>query len=265
MNEDNADDIEKISAIEKAISDTYEMLIPQGQAFGLKDIAETILKTPDQHIEMQLNRYLKNPIFNKLKDSLSFEKQLTCINMDFIANSNQDASLIALYLFHRMIFEAKENSKGFFIFIDEAKSYTENKTMIDKIILTLTQVRKVNGVLALAFQDIAQLDEITNASSMVANMAHIILYPTRDIERIKKYGINLTEAEESFLTTANARDRKILLKNMLDGTSNILDVNLAKLGNYLNILSSSSHSVQKLKTLKEKYSTDYKERFLNGF
>ncbi|PAF49449.1 DNA transfer protein [Helicobacter sp. 12S02232-10] len=265
LDENNPDDIEKIAAIEKAINDTYHNLYHQNITFGLSDIAEGILKTSDQHIQMQLTRYLKNPLFNSLKDSLSFEKQITCINMDFIVNSTKDASLIALYLFHKMIFEAKENAKGFFIFIDEAKSYTEIDTMIDKINLTLTQARKVNGVLALAFQDINQLDGVKNASSIVANMAHIILYPTRDIEKIKSYGINLTESEENFLLSANARDRKILLKNRLDGTSNILDVNLAKLGNYLNILSSSSHSVQKLKNLKNTYPNDYKERFLNGY
>lgn len=264
IDEKNPNDIQKFSAIEKVVKDTYHNLSIQGITPRLSDIAEGIIKMEDGFVQMQLQRYLENPRFNKIEDSLSFKNQLTTLNMDFIVNSSKDASLIAYYLFHKMIYEAKENNKGFFIFIDEFKSYTENETMNEKLNLAITQARKVNGVIALAFQDINQLDEVKNASSFIENMGHIILFPTKNIEKLEKHGIILSDLEKDFLTTTSKNDRKILLKNRIDNTSNILDVNLSKLGKYLNIFNSNSNNVKKLKECKENYPNKWKEKYLNG-
>lgn len=264
INENNPDDIQKLSALEKVVKDTYHNLTIQGITPQLSDIAEGIVKMEDGFVQMQLQRYLENPLFNKTKDSLSFKNQLTTLNMDFIVNSSKDASLVAYYLFHKMIYEAKENNKGFFMFIDEFKSYTENETMNEKLNLAITQARKVNGVIALAFQDINQLDEVKNASSFIENMGHIILFPTKNIEKLEKHGIILSDIEKEFLTSTSKNDRKILLKNRIDNTSNILDVNLSKLGKYLNIFNSNSNNVKRLKECKKNYPNQWKERYLNA-
>ncbi|PAF53028.1 hypothetical protein BKH42_08210 [Helicobacter sp. 13S00482-2] len=264
INENNPEDIQKLSAIEKVVKDTYHNLSIQGITARLSDIAEGILKMDDAFVQIQLQRYLENPLFNKTEDSLSFKNQLTTLNMDFIVNSSKDASLIAYYLFHKMIYEAKENNKGFFMFIDEFKSYTENEMMNEKLNLAITQARKVNGVIALAFQDINQLDEVKNASSFIENMGHIILFPTKNIEKLEKYGIVLSDIEKEFLVSTSKNERKILLKNRIDNTSNILDVNLSKLGKYLNVFNSNANNVRKLKEYKQSYPNNWKERYLNG-
>lgn len=264
INENNPEDILKLSALEKVVKDTYHNLTIQGITPQLSDIAEGIVKMEDGFVQMQLQRYLENPLFNKSEDSLSFKNQLTTLNMDFIVNSGKDASLVAYYLFHKMIYEAKENNKGFFMFIDEFKSYTENETMNEKLNLAITQARKVNGVIALAFQDINQLDEVKNASSFIENMGHIILFPTKNIEKLEKQGIILSDIEKEFLTSTSKNDRKILLKNRIDNTSNILDVNLSKLGKYLNIFNSNSNNVKRLKECKKNYPNQWKERYLNA-
>lgn len=264
INENNPEDILKLSALEKVVKDTYHNLTIQGITPQLSDIAEGIVKMEDGFVQMQLQRYLENPLFNKSEDSLSFKNQLTTLNMDFIVNSSKDASLVAYYLFHKMIYEAKENNKGFFMFIDEFKSYTENETMNEKLNLAITQARKVNGVIALAFQDINQLDEVKNASSFIENMGHIILFPTKNIEKLEKHGIILSDIEKEFLTSTSKNDRKILLKNRIDNTSNILDVNLSKLGKYLNIFNSNSNNVKRLKECKKNYPNQWKERYLNA-
>ncbi|WP_104712518.1 DNA transfer protein [Helicobacter cetorum] len=260
LDENKQGDIENIKAIEKCVNDLYHNLYDTGTKFGLKDLKDSVVKTSNETISMQLDRAMDNPLFNQLESSLKFSQQLTAINMDSIVQNPKNASLIALILFHTMIYEAKKHAKGFFIFIDEARSYIENEVMMDKINLTLTQARKVNGVLALAFQDINQLDGMSNARSMVDNMAHIILFPTSNLDKLESYGINLTPSEKAFLTSPS--NYKVLVKNKLDGTSNILDVNLSKLGKYLKILSSSAPSVAKLLELKQQYPNNYKERFL---
>lgn len=245
------------------MQDLYHSLTPQNVLFSLKDIAENIVKTGDEHINTQLERYLQNPLFNNKKDSLQFDKKLTTLNMDFIIDNDKDASLIAQYLFHKMIYNAKNNNKGFFIFIDEFKSYLANESFNDRINLTLTQARKVNGVLAMAFQDMHQLDGVKNAQSFIRNLAHIIIFPTKDLEVFDTYNIHLAENERNFLLHTGQNERKILIKNLITNQSNIIDVNLAKLGKYLKVLSSDSKVVQTIKKL-QITSPMWKEEFLNG-
>lgn len=183
--------------------------------------------------------------------------------MDFIIDKEKEAGLIAQYLFHKMIFNAKNRDKGFFIFIDEFKSYLSNEVFNERINLTLTQARKLNGVIAMAFQDMHQLDGVKNADSFVRNLAHLIIFPTKDLDVFNNYNIHLTENEQSFLINTGQNERKILIKNLINGQSNIIDVNLSKLGKLLKILSSDSNVVQKVKKLKAT-TPMWKEEFLNG-
>lgn len=269
LTDDKMEDAKYFKRIEDSIKETYRFLTLQKKEFGIKEVYENLLKneensTEESPIKIQIGRELSNSIFTGIKDSLGFDKQLTTINMDFIMNNATHASLVALYLFHKIIYKAKNENKGFFIFIDEANSYTKNEEMLKKIILTLTQARKLNGVLCLAFQDINQLDDVQGAKSLIANMAHIILYPNRDIERLEEMNISLTDHEKEFLVNSKPRDRKILLKNIKDNTSIILDVDLGKLGKYLKTFSSSANDVAKLKKykLENPNPISYKERFL---
>ncbi|MGX2972973.1 VirB4 family type IV secretion/conjugal transfer ATPase [Helicobacter sp. T3_23-1059] len=258
------EEAQKIKAINKVIEDLYKNLSGQKIAFNIKDVKESITKTGDMQIPLQLERYCDNPLFNSIDDSLEFSKKLTTLNMDFIVNMEKEASLIARYMFHKMIYNAKSNSKGFFIFIDEFKSYLDNEVFNDRINITLTQARKLNGVMAMAFQDLNQLDGVKNAKSFLQNLAHIIIFPTTNLENFDKYNIYLTDNEINFLVSTPQNARKVLIKNLITGASNIVDVNLAKLGRYLKILSSDAQTVQKIKKLKINNPSFWKEEYLNS-
>ncbi len=56
----------------------------------------------------------------------------------------------------------------------------------------------------------------------------------------------------------------ILLKNMNDGSFNIIDVSLSSLGNYLQIFSSNSSMVEHIENLIKHYPTTWKEVFVNN-
>lgn len=135
---------------------------------------------------------------------------------------------------------------------------------INKII---TQARKANGVIVLALQDINQLSEVKNAQSFIKNMGQLILYPQRNID-IKdlndKFGIRLSDTEKHFLENTAVNEYKVLLKNMNDGSSNIIDVSLSSLGNYLQIFSSNSSMVEHIENLIKHYPTTWKEVFVNN-
>ncbi|MFC3848508.1 type IV secretion system DNA-binding domain-containing protein [Helicobacter baculiformis] len=261
VSDNNKQDVEDVLNIDKVIEDAFLYLKNTTTAFGLLEIAKSIQES-DSNLKLRLQKYAKNELFNKIHDCLSFSKKLTIINMDTVVQNDKNASLIALYLFHKMIYEAKKHRKGFFMFIDEARSYVNNATMVDRIKLVLTQARKVNGVLALAFQDINQLDEIPNAKSIVDNTATCILFPGANTRKLLEYDIPLSHNEISFLQNTSSSARKILVKNKLTNSSNFLDVDLSKLERLLKIYSSSAPSVARLESLKAQYPSHYKEKFL---
>jgi len=146
----------------------------------------------DEQIRIQLEKYQNNSLFNVSKDALEFNKKLTTLNMDFIVNNEKDAALIAQYLFQKLTYKAKTTAKGTFIFIDEFKSYLSNETFNDRINITLTQMRKLNPVMAMALQDLHQLNVVKNTDQFLRNIAHIIIFPTKDIEVFENYNIHLT-------------------------------------------------------------------------
>ncbi|GAA7516827.1 hypothetical protein MMM110_00240 [Helicobacter pylori] len=87
-------------------------------------------------------------------DSLDFKTRISTINTDSILHNDDDAGLLAYYVFHKMIDRALKINRGFLCFIDEFKSYAQNEMMNKKINEIITQARKANGVIVLALQDI---------------------------------------------------------------------------------------------------------------
>lgn len=264
LREESLQDIPHISNITHAIDTLYSVMRPQGD-FGLKDFLDALEYDKEGILQMQLQRYLKNPIFNQLKDCLEFKKPITTLNMDFIVHAPKDASLVAYYLFHKMIYRGKAEGRGFFMFIDEFRSYTDNEMMNEKINLALTQARKVNGVLAIALQDINQLHEVKNAASYIQNMGHIILFPQPNInfaELYAQYGLKFTQVEQDFLLHTRSSERKILVKNQMEHTSSILDIDFTNLGKYLPIFSSDSTKVLKMRELQKHYGSKWREEYL---
>ena len=267
IKEDDINDVANNKRIIDGIKSVYSVLGKQGLEFGLKDFLDALEHNDDGVLKNQLERYLTNPIFDKLKDSLEFDKRITTINMDFIVNSPKDASLIAYYLFHKLVYRGKTTGRGWFMFIDEFRSYTDNEVMNDKINLALTQARKVGGVLAIALQDFNQLNEVKNARSYVQNMGTFIIFPqpSVDFELLKsEYGLNFTDVEKSFILNTRPHERKVLVKNQIELTSSIINVDLSSLGKYLSIFSSNSDKVLKMKNLQNNFGGLWKEEYLNG-
>ncbi|WP_104685898.1 VirB4 family type IV secretion/conjugal transfer ATPase [Helicobacter suis] len=237
------------------------------EPYTLEEFTNTFIKTQSEQIKGTLEPYLQNPIFNAREDCLEFKSRITTINMDSVINNQKDAGLLAYYIFYKLIHRALHTNRGFFCFIDEFKSYAQNALMNDKINLIITQARKVNGVVALALQDIHQLDEVKNADSFIKNMGTLIFYPQKNINTDKlkdQFGIKLSDLERHFLENTNVSSHQILIKNMNDSTSNVVDVSLAALGKYLPIFSSNASTMAHIKHLIKQYPTSWREVFVHG-
>ena len=204
-------------------------------------------------------------IFNHQEDALNFKEQLSILNMDAIIKDKTLAGLMAFYIFHKLSNNAKATNKGFFVFVDELKDYLNNEIMREKLLEAILEVRKINGSVMVATQDIGFFKEIPKGSSFINNMVNFLIYPTKNEQTLEdlRTMANLTGNEISFLNKTNPTERKILLKR--GDYSAILDVNLSRLQGYLNVFSSDAGDVKNLKALKRVYGEkEWRELYIRG-
>ncbi|GAA8419598.1 hypothetical protein HpBT230_13990 [Helicobacter pylori] len=187
------------------------------------------------------------------------------INLDTITQNPKDLGLLAYYLFYKILEESRKNDSGFLVFLDEFKSYVENDLLNAKINALITQARKANGVVVLALQDIYQLSGVKNAHSFLSNMGTLILYPQKNARELKHhFNVPLSETEISFLENTPLYARQVLVKNLGNGSSNMIDVSLEGLGRYLKIFNSDSSHVNKVKALQKDYPKEWREKLLKS-
>ncbi|MBM0598337.1 VirB4 family type IV secretion/conjugal transfer ATPase [Helicobacter pylori] len=255
--------LEDMNAISSAIKSLYETLYPK--AFSLLDFKETLKRTSSNQLSLSLEPYLNNPLFNALNDAFNSNAFLNVINLDAITQNPKDLGLLAYYLFYKILEESRKNDSGFLVFLDEFKSYVENDLLNTKINALITQARKANGVVVLALQDIYQLSGVKNAHSFLSNMGTLILYPQKNARELKhNFNVPLSETEISFLENTPLYARQVLVKNLGNGNSNMIDVSLESLGRYLKIFNSDSSHVNKVKALQKDYPTEWREKLLKS-
>ncbi|GAA9879985.1 VirB4 family type IV secretion/conjugal transfer ATPase [Helicobacter pylori] len=255
--------LEDMNAISSAIKSLYETLYPK--AFSLLDFKETLKRTSSNQLGLSLEPYLNNPLFNALNDAFNSNAFLNVINLDTITQNPKDLGLLAYYLFYKILEESRKNDSGFLVFLDEFKSYVENDLLNTKINALITQARKANGVVVLALQDIYQLSGVKNAHSFLSNMGTLILYPQKNARELKHhFNVPLSETEISFLENTPLYARQVLVKNLGNGSSNMIDVSLESLGRYLKIFNSDSSHVNKVKALQKDYPTEWREKLLKS-
>ncbi|OOC19088.1 transporter [Helicobacter pylori] len=255
--------LEDMNAISGAIKSLYETLYPKD--FSLLDFKETLKRTSSNQLGLSLEPYLNNPLFNALNDAFNSNAFLNVINLDAITQNPKDLGLLAYYLFYKILEESRKNDSGFLVFLDEFKSYVENDLLNTKINALITQARKANGVVVLALQDIYQLSGVKNAHSFLSNMGTLILYPQKNARELKhNFNVPLSETEISFLENTPLYARHVLVKNLGNGSSNMIDVSLEGLGRYLKIFNSDSSHVNKVKALQKDYPTEWREKLLKS-
>nr|WP_173361703.1 type IV secretion system DNA-binding domain-containing protein [Helicobacter cetorum] len=216
------------NTIQHSIDSIFDKLGNQPNAINLCQIAKS-MEHSEQGFKETLEKEGKKPYFCKFEDCLDFTKSpLSVINMDAFSNDNKLMSLIALYLFHKLFVNAKDENKGFFLFVDETKDYLRFDVMFQNIANALAQARKINGTLCLAFQLPSQLLDLgeDRAKNLVGNLSQVIIYPTRQTEELKRCGIELSDSEINFLHNTDLRSRMVLIKNIVTQSSAFVSVDL---------------------------------------
>lgn len=253
-----------VNEISKTIERLYNNKLEE-DIFTLSDFIDSL-----QHEENDIKgrlRPFQNSIFDNKQDALSFNKQLSILNMDSILKNPTLASLTASYIFHRLKNSAKNSKKrGFFCFIDELKDFLMDDNMRESILESILEVRKIGGVMCMGFQNLSFFDDIPKGASFLENIANYIIFPTTNAQTLEnmRNKLNLTPTELKFLQEAGTNSRQVLLKMNLSNQSAILNIDLSRLGKHLRVFSSSSDNVMLMKELKELYPNDWRNMYLEN-
>ncbi len=81
--------------------------------FDLKEFVNSIVKTNTNILDSSFEYYLKSSLFSSRMDSLDFKTRISTINTDSILHNDDDAGLLAYYVFHKMIDRALKINRGF--------------------------------------------------------------------------------------------------------------------------------------------------------
>lgn len=215
-------------------------------------------------IHERYNKYL-NGFFDNEEDALNFKKQLAILNMDTILKDSKLASLSALYLFHKIKNISKNQNKGFFIFIDELKDYLREENMRESILESILEIRKIGGVMTMGVQNVDFFKDIPKSDSFISQMTNFIIFPTSNENSLKSMQehLGLTNSELDFLRKTPKESRQILFKQVVLNQSAVLNVNFARLGNFLRIFSSEREDVQVMNELINKHPNDFRAKYLS--
>ena len=215
-------------------------------------------------IHERYNKYL-NGFFDNEEDALNFKKQLAILNMDTILKDSKLASLSALYLFHKIKNISKNQNKGFFIFIDELKDYLREENMRESILESILEIRKIGGVMTMGVQNVDFFKDIPKSDSFISQMTNFIIFPTSNENSLKSMQehLGLTNSELDFLRKTPKESRQILFKQVVLNQSAVLNVNFARLGNFLRIFSSEREYVQVMNELINKHPNDFRAKYLS--
>lgn len=254
----------------KDINDTINRIYDMKQTDQVLTLSDFVMSLPSDgseksRLKVRFDSY-KNSIFDNKEDALNFQKQLSVLNMDGILTNKKTSALTAIYIFHKLKNQAKNNTnkRGFFCFIDELKDYLGDETMQEKILEAILEVRKIGGVMCMGFQNISLFNQIERGSSFLENIANFIIFPTSNTETLNEMHkmIGLAPTEIKYLKESNSNAREVLLNMKLRNESAKLNVDLSRLGNFLKAFSSSSDNVMLIKKLKEESPKHWRKLYL---
>jgi type IV secretion/conjugal transfer VirB4 family ATPase len=184
-------------------------------------------------------------LFNAKKDSLSFEKSIVAFDMIDAMKNPAILAPLSSYIFHSFDEYIENNPSPHACFIDEMATYIQNETFAKFINKSAQQWRKRRGIIIGAVQNPKSLIKSEFGKEIISNIATYILFPDVTAEADDYIGaMGLNDSEFNWIKTPNP-ERQVMIKRR-GGESIIVDVDLACLGENINLFSSGHEYSSKL-------------------
>jgi ComB4 competence protein len=242
-----------------------------------RNLSSIVQISPKSEVDSLANRIEKffpdhdlGKYFNGKKNLLSFENNFLGFNMtQLIQDSNKSEILTPLFYFitHSFAEYIRNNPSPHIVFIDEVGSYIKSDHFANFIEKACQEWRKKKGTIILAVQNPSQILDHPNGKKIITNISNYIIFP--DPNASSEYyqrDLNLNDQEFAWVKNSNIYDRNILFKRK-NGSSQILNIDLSYIGDYLNLFSGSSDLVREYKDMEnsEKDTNKVIEKFVKIF
>ncbi len=178
------------------------------------------------------------------------EADWLCFDFTHLLERPEELGLFASYLSHRF-FKSCDGTPRL-IFVDEFRRYLESEVFAKIAARMLQELRKLNGVFVAAVQSLDHLYLHPIGKQNLANFAKFILFPSREGLNPDAYldGIGLNQDELAWLKNTDPKTRAVMVKTA-GGSTDIVQVNLAFLKQYLHVFNSSQTHVRAIETLQK--------------
>ncbi|MBV7300749.1 hypothetical protein [Enterovibrio paralichthyis] len=209
--------------------------------------------------------------FNASRNGFDFKDTITTFDATLILDPSMSEVLPAVtdLMFNQIITRLTTTPTPNIVFFDEAQRYFKDPIFLNKALQYAKEIRKLLGVLILAFQNARALNTLPGSGGreIIESMANLLIYPEPNAtpeDYIDLLG--LTDREYEWVKTTKPHSREVLFKRRHSGESVVLNVDLSTLttphSNYLNCFSSGATAVDRMRTLKKQHPDHWRMLYL---
>lgn len=258
----NHHDDESMGQLSGIVSQSYLLDL---KSRNLNELTLAFGQKKKGNIREGIDKWLPNStygaFFNGERDALSFEKSLATFDMTLLLDMPDVLAAMADYLFHRMKQTVLHEPAPYAVFVDEFNKYIESPTFAPKMLESVSEMRKTNGVFIGAVQSAKTILQTEIGRQMQSSIASYLLFPdpTGEEKYYMEDGLGLNRSEYEWIKTPSHRE--VMLKRN-GGESVILQTDLSSLGKYLHVFDSASSSISKLHKTMQLSPDNWKNDFL---
>jgi len=170
-----------------------------------------------------------------LEDTFSLDDDVVGFDLTgLLDGANETARMAVLSYIFRRIERKIEDRRPTIVLVDEAWKAFDNKYFADKLEEWLVTARKQNTVVVMMTQFASQLDKSKVGSTIIQALPTQILLPNSRAKESDYGPLQLSDKELDVMLNAVPASHLGLVRD--DQGSNIIDANLAPLGEYLSVL-----------------------------
>jgi type IV secretion system protein VirB4 len=167
--------------------------------------------------------------------------EIVGVDMTALLNMEIERTALLAYLF-RQIEKTVSARTPTLLVLEEAGVFLDDLYFQRELKTWLATLRKKNVVVVMLVQFVSQIRACAAGASILEGLQNQLILPHYQAGRDSYDGLNLTDAELSFLLSPQVGSRRALWR---DGqSSNILDTDLSALGPYLSVLG-GGHSAER--------------------
>ncbi|HEY5072268.1 MAG TPA: VirB4 family type IV secretion/conjugal transfer ATPase [Caulobacteraceae bacterium] len=250
-------DAEERTVLADAVDASYAQAVGHRRLRHLRELLRGVRRPSAGDLAARLAAWCDDGehawLFDNLQDRLDLEVDRLGFDMTRLLDHPVVRTPAMMYLFHRV--EQRLDGQAVIIIIDEGWKALDDPVFVRRIRDWMKTIRKRNGVVGFCTQSAGDALESRIASAIIEQAATQIFFPNaraRAADYIEGFG--LTEHEFDLVRTLPDTARCFLVKQA--GHSVVARLDLAGMGDFLQVLAGNERSVRRLDSLRASLGDD---------